>query len=312
MAVAPFSVVLTQQGLVLNRGQTTTLQVNVGKLCNQACRHCHLEAGPECLEVMDPVTAADVVAFSRRGGFQVMDITGGAPEMNPVIDDLIKGVASDVRTVMIRSNLTALMGPRRDSLLDLFKKYRVVVVASLPALNAAQTESMRGKGIWSKSLETLRELNTLGYGLPGTGLELHLVANPVGAFLPTPQFQMEKRFRIELGRKFKIQFNHLYTFANVPLGRFRRWLMESGNLESYMQKLSAAFNPETLMGLMCRSLVSVSWDGFLYDCDFNLASALFMGGRKTHVSEMEGLPAPGAPIATADHCYACTAGSGFT
>lgn len=312
MSVEPFSSTLQKKGLELARSRTSTLQINVGRLCNQTCRHCHLEAGPDCTDVMSQDTADQVVAFARRGAFQIADITGGAPEMNPSLDNLIARLASCVPTVMLRSNLTALSVPQRGSLMELCRFHRVVIVASLPASNLTQTEAMRGKGVWDRSIATLRELNSVGYGCPGTNLELHLVSNPVGAYFPPPQSQVERKFRRDLSRKYGISFNNLYTFANAPLGRFRRWLMDSGNYESYMQRLFAGFNPDTLPGLMCRTLLSVSWEGFLYDCDFNLACGLFMSGRKTHVCEMQGPPAPGTPITVSDHCYACTAASGFT
>ena len=312
MSIVPFSVILEQNGLELQRGQTQILQINVGALCNQACRHCHLEAGPACREIMDRHTVDEVAAFARRGAFRAADITGGAPELNPNLTDLILKLAPVVPQLMLRSNLTAITESAQDALLDLCREHRVVMIASFPALNAAQLEAQRGKGVWDKSLDTLRRLNAMGYGEPASGLELHLVSNPTGAFLPTPQVQAEKRFRRDLSRKFGIVFNNLYTFANVPLGRFRNWLLESGNYQSYMDRLANSFNPCTVAGLMCRTQVSVSWDGYLFDCDFNLASRMFLGGGKIHVAELDGPPQPGLPIAVSDHCYACTAGSGFT
>jgi radical SAM/Cys-rich protein len=192
------------------------------------------------------------------------------------------------------------------------KDHRVVIVASFPSTNEAQADSQRGRGVFQVSIDTLRKLNAMGYGQDGTGLELDLVSNPTGAFLPTPQGQMEQRFREVLKKRWGIVFNHLYSFANVPLGRFRQWLLQSGNLESYLQRLASNFNLCAVEGLMCQTLVSVAWDGTLYDCDFNLARELPMGGRRTHVSQMEGPTEPGSPIAVGDHCYTCTAGAGFT
>lgn len=312
MIVEPFSLALSRRQLTLTRDRTSTLQINVGKLCNQACRHCHLEAGPEAAEIMDGKTAAEVIAFARRGRFSVIDITGGAPEMNPEIEKLLNELAPLAPRILLRSNLTALADAGRRHLMDLCRALGVVLVASLPATNAAQTDSMRGNGVWERSLTVLRELNELGYGRQGTGLELDLVSNPSGGFLPPSQSPAEMKFRRDLEKRYGILFNHLYALANVPLGRFRRWLMDSGNWDGYMQRLTSSFNPATIEGLMCRTLVSVSWDGILYDCDFNQAGGLPLGGHRTHVSEMEGPPAPGAPVAVADHCYACTAGSGFT
>lgn len=312
MIVEPFSVMLKRKGLELTRGHTHILQINVGYLCNQACRHCHLEAGPGCKEMMTAATMEEIVAFAGRSSFQAVDITGGAPELNSHLSELIGKLAPLTPQIMLRSNLTAVAERERDFMLSLCKEFRVVIVASFPSVNMAQFESQRGKGVWETSIATLKKLNALGYGDPGSGLEIHLVSNPAGAFLPTPQAQAEKKFRRDLARKFGVVFNNLYTFANVPLGRFRHWLQESGNFEKYMDKLATSFNPCTLEGLMCRTLVSVSWDGYLFDCDFNLASGMYLSGQKTHVSELEAPPQPGTPIVVSDHCYACTAGSGFT
>ena len=307
-----FRQTLAKQALKLERGKTSTLQINVGLLCNQSCRHCHLDAGPHRPENMSAQTAQEVIAYAERSRFDVIDITGGAPELNPNIETLIKELSPLAPRLMIRSNLSALEERYRGEWLGLLKDHRVVIVASLPSTNEAQADSQRGRGIFQTSLDTLRKLNAMGYGQDGTGLELDLVSNPTGAFLPTPQGQTEQRFREILTKKWGIVFNHLYSFANAPLGRFRHWLLQSGNLESYLQRLASSFNPCAVEGLMCRTLVSVSWDGILYDCDFNLARDLPMGGRRTHVSRMEGPPEPGSPIAVGDHCYTCTAGAGFT
>lgn len=307
-----FRQTLAKQALKLERGKTTTLQINVGLLCNQSCRHCHLDAGPHRPENMSAQTAQEVIAYAERSRFDVIDITGGAPELNPNIETLIKELSPLAPRLMIRSNLSALEERYRGEWMGLLKDHRVVIVASFPSTNEAQADSQRGRGIFQTSLDTLRKLNAMGYGQDGTGLELDLVSNPTGAFLPTPQGQMEQRFREILTKKWGIVFNHLYSFANAPLGRFRQWLLQSENLESYLQRLASSFNPCAVEGLMCRTLVSVSWDGILYDCDFNLARDLPMGGRRTHVSHMEGPPEPGSPIAVGDHCYTCTAGAGFT
>jgi radical SAM/Cys-rich protein len=312
MTVAPFSNTLRLKGLCLNRAVSQILQVNMGLLCNQRCRHCHLEAGPDRREIMNVDTIDQVVDFVKRGGFHTVDITGGAPELNPHLKDFIGKVSPLASRIMLRSNLTATPAGKPNSLLELCKKCGVIIIASLPSLNEAQTEAQRGSGVFRTTLDALRGLNAIGYGQAGSGLEVHLVSNPTGAFLPTSQTQAESRFRQALQRKNGIVFNDLYNFANVPLGRFRSWLIASGNLENYMKKLADSFNPCAVSGLMCRALVSVSWDGYLYDCDFNLARGLYLGGRKVHVSEADGPPPPGSPIAVSDHCYACTAGAGFT
>ena len=306
-----FASTLAKSGLELLRGHTTVLQINMGLLCNQMCRHCHLEAGPGRSETMDAKTAADVIGFAGGGGFQTIDITGGAPELNSNLTTLIERLATLAPRIMLRCNLTALTDGRRH-LLELCREYKVVLVASFPSLNQGQADSQRGAGTWQRSIAALKELNAAGYGEPGSGLELDIVSNPAGAFLPSSQEATEKKFRRDLGARWGIKFNHLYTFGNVPLGRFRKWLTESGNFEAYMRRLTECFNPCTIPGLMCRTLVSVSWDGYLYDCDFNLAQSIPLGGRQTHVSEAEGPPAPGTVIGVGDHCYACTAGPGFT
>ncbi len=311
-AVEPFSETLARHGLELKRGVTTTLQVNVGLRCNQACRHCHVEAGPDRTEMMSRETLEEVVGFARRGCFEVIDITGGAPELHPWIGEMISRLAPLAPKILFRCNLTLLAEERREDLIEVCREQRVGIVASFPSLDADQAEAQRGRGAFSKSLATLKRLNEFGYGRPGSELELNLVSNPAGAFLPVSQAQAEKRFQKDLDERWGIRFHHLYTFSNVPLGRFRRWLIESGNFGKYMRKLASSFNPCTISGLMCRSLVSVDWNGNLFDCDFNLAAGLSLGGRKRHVSEMIGPPEPGEAVATSDHCYACTAGSGFT
>jgi len=311
MEIIPFKTTLSRHNLSLVRNQARTLQVNTGFLCNQTCRHCHLDAGPGRKDNMVSDTAKAVIAYAERGSFDTVDITGGAPELNPNLSYLIEKISSMAPRIMLRSNLSAL-NQKMDSLIDLLCSHRVVIVASFPSLNISQTDSQRGDGIYKESIEVLKKLNARGYGTGSNGLELNLVSNPTGAFLPPSQEQTEKRYHQVLEQKWGVVFNRLFNFANVPLGRFRQWLEKSGNLEGYVQKLVSSFNPCAVENLMCRTLVSVSWDGHLYDCDFNLARNLYMDGRKVHVSAMKGPPKPGTPIVTADHCYTCTAGSGFT
>lgn len=311
-AVEPFAHQLAKHGLELRRGEVQTLQVNVGLLCNQACRHCHLAAGPGRGESMDRKTMAQVASFAARNRFQCIDLTGGAPELHPDLGFLLSELAPLAPRLMLRSNLTALSGSRGEALLALCRHHQVAIVASLPALYVGQTDAQRGRGVLAKSIAMLSRLNDLGYGRPETGLELDLVVNPTGAFLPPAQCQAEQKFRRDLERKWGLTFTHLYTFANVPLGRFQQWLKSSDNFGPYMERLAGAFNPATIVGLMCRTLVSVSWEGYLYDCDFNLAAGLPAGEARQHIAEAPGPPAAGELIATGDHCYACTAGAGFT
>ncbi|MEE9436920.1 MAG: arsenosugar biosynthesis radical SAM (seleno)protein ArsS [Candidatus Adiutricales bacterium] len=311
-AFESFENTLDKHGLTLKRSETTILQVNVGLLCNQVCRHCHLEAGPNRSENMSFDDAEQVVEYARRNRFETIDLTGGAPELNPNLPYLISELSHLTPRILIRSNLSVLNREPAGRLLKLFKEARVVIVASFPSLNHRQTESQRGQGMFEVSVTVLKKLNEMGYGHEGSGLELNLVSNPTGAFLPTSQKQAEERFKRVLAKKWDIYFNNLFTFGNMPLGRFHQWLITSDNYLSYMMKLVSGFNPKAVEGLMCRSLVSVSWDGYLFDCDFNQSADLYMGGKKVHISDADGKPVSGDPIAVADHCYTCTAGAGFT
>jgi radical SAM/Cys-rich protein len=307
-----FAQALQSNRLSLTRGVTDTLQVNLGLKCNLACKHCHLEAGPMRQELMDRGTMDQVLAYAQRAGFKVIDITGGAPELNPDLPYMVAGAAETAPKVILRSNLTLLTDGSRSGLLELLRGKGVALFVSFPALSPQQLEAQRGKGVFDASLQGLKLLNSLGWGRPEGGLELNLVANPAGAFLPPEQGQAERRFRRELERRWGITFNCLFTLANVPLGRFRAWLERTGNYQSYVAKLAEGFNPCTIDGLMCRSLASVDWDGYLYDCDFNLAAGIPLAGHTTHVSQLKQPPAQGAPIPVSEHCYTCTAGSGFT
>ncbi len=307
-----FTRTLVRHGLTLTREKTHTLQMNLGLLCNQTCGHCHLNAGPAKTEVMTRQTADQIANWAGRVSFETIDITGGAPEMNPEIEHILETFALLTPKLILRSNLSALNSDGREPLMDLLKSLKTTIVASFPSINEAQADAQRGDGVFQASIAALHQLNRLGYAQPGTGLELNLVSNPTGAFMAADQAQTETRFRRMLASKWGITFNHLFSFSNAPLGRFRRWLERSGNLPAYLKKLADGFNPCALAGVMCRTLVSVSWDGYLYDCDFNLARGLPMGRNRIHVTEMKGRPEAGSPIATADHCYTCTAGAGFT
>jgi radical SAM/Cys-rich protein len=311
-AVEPFAVTLERHGLSLVRDRVHTLQVNTGYLCNLRCRHCHLEAGPGRQEIMSRETMAAIVSVARRFPFGVLDITGGAPELVPDLPFLIEGLAPLAPRLMLRTNLSAVSGAAWASLLALCVAHRVVLVASFPSTNPSQADAQRGAGATEAAIAVLKKLNAAGYGMDGTGLELDLVSNPVGAFLPVSQESAERKFRTDLLRKWGVAFSRLYTIANVPMGRFQKWLLGTGNYERYLKTLTDGFNPSSVGRLMCRTLLSVSWDGFLYDCDFNLAVGRPHGDRKVHVSDVRELPSHGAPIAVGDYCYACTAGSGFT
>ncbi|MBW1696032.1 MAG: arsenosugar biosynthesis radical SAM protein ArsS [Deltaproteobacteria bacterium] len=306
-----FSHTLSEHGLTLLREKTTTLQINLGLMCNQTCRHCHLEAGPNRKEMMGSETMQQVVEFAERNDIKVVDITGGAPELHPEIENFIRQLTPLAPNVILRTNLTALM-QKAEPLLQVLTECKTNIIASFPSINPTQLESIRGNGIFDASISALRKLNDIGYGRKQTSLCLDLIVNPSGAFLPPHQKQLEDRFRKVLEQKWGIVFNRLFSLANVPLGRFRSWLISSGNMESYMEKLISSFNPCTVEGLMCRTLISVSWNGYLFDCDFNQASRRFLGNRRLHITQITHPPPPGTPIVTDYHCYTCTAGSGFT
>ncbi len=310
-AAGSFSHTLLSKGIGLERGDTTTLQINLGLKCNQVCTHCHLDAGPGRKEWMTRETMDQVVTFAEKGSFKVIDITGGAPELHHNLLEFIRNLSGIGAQLMLRSNLS-MLHDKGDSFMSVLKAYGVNIVASFPSLNNIQTDSMRGKGIFNTSISSLKKLNEMGYGVSESGLLLDLVVNPSGAFLPPSQESLEKRFKKVLEQKWGISFNRVFSFANVPLGRFQAWLKRSNNYDPYMKKLAAAFNPSAIDGLMCRTLVSVSWDGYLYDCDFNQAAGLPHGNKKVHISRIEELPGPGTLIAVDDHCYTCTAGAGFT
>ena len=307
-----FAEILNQHNLKLIRKATRMLQLNVGLICNQACRHCHLHAGPNRTESMDRKTAEAIAQWAKIACFDTIDITGGAPELNPHIKEIIKLFYPLAPKLIFRSNLSVLTQIDQEALLLLLKSVNATVVASFPSLNESQADSQRGKGIYKSSVDALRKLNAYGFGQPDSGLILNLVSNPAGAFLSPDQTQIERRFHQVLKKKWGITFNQLFSFSNVPLGRFRQWLENSGNLPAYLKKLADSFNPAAVCSVMCRSLVSIDWNGYLFDCDFNLSRGLPIGGERIHVLELKKPLPVGAPIATADHCFACTAGAGFT
>ncbi|MCP4022532.1 MAG: radical SAM/Cys-rich domain protein [Desulfobacteraceae bacterium] len=310
--IPDFSQTLENNNLKFLRDKTTTLQVNTGLLCNQTCKHCHLDAGPRRNEIMNRTTIDQVISFQQKHRFQAFDITGGAPELNPNILYLVRNISKICKKVMFRSNLSALYESDNDALLDTLIENNVIIVSSFPSLNQLQTDAQRGDGIFDKTIKALQLLNKKGYGRSETGLELNLVSNPCGAFMPASQKDVEKRYRQVLLKKWDIVFNNAFTFANMPLGRFKTWLKKTGNYDNYLLTLYKNFNACTVTGLMCRTLISVSWDGYLYDCDFNLAADLPKDGRKIHIADVLADSFLNSKIMISNHCYACTAGTGFT
>ncbi len=297
----------------LRRRQADTLQVNLGYRCNQSCLHCHVGAGPKREEQMAGETAAQVIACLEGGRFTTLDLTGGAPELNPNFRGLVRAARRLGIRVIDRCNLTVLEEPGQETLAEFLSDHRVEVIASLPCYLEENVDGQRGRGVFEASLQGLRRLNALGYGQPESGRLLHLVYNPTGPFLPPPQPQLEAQYREELRERYGIVFNHLFTLTNLPIQRFGSRLISEGGFEAYMQLLQEAFEPCNLEQVMCRTLVSVDWQGWLYDCDFNqmLDLPLRTGGRaRSHISELPGLDLADNPITVADHCFGCTAGQG--
>lgn len=307
-----FETQLNQTGLYpLHAIGITILQINVGKLCNQTCRHCHVDAGPDRPEVMSLETAEDCIRALAKTDIPTVDITGGAPELNPHFRWLVEQSRRLSRHVIDRCNLSVLLLPSQADLAKFLADHQVEVIASLPSYQASQTNAQRGDGIFEKSLEALRLLNQLGYGQPDSGLTVNLVYNPVGAFLPPKQEAIEAQFKKELRSKYGIEFNHLYTITNMPISRFLEFLVKSGNYDQYMTRLANSFNATAAAGVMCRHTLSVGWDGKLYDCDFNQMLELPVDhGAPTHIRDFDPTQLHHRRIVTGNHCYGCTAGSG--
>ncbi len=296
----------------LDRGPLTTLQVNLGYRCNQQCLHCHVNASPRRRESMDGDTARAVIGALDRLPVGTLDITGGAPELNPHFRDLVRAGRERGLTVMDRCNLTILSEPGQEDLAEFLAEQKVVVVASLPCYLPENVDGQRGRGVFARSIEGLKRLNALGYG-HGGGLELNLVYNPTGAHLPPDQAALEADYKRRLYEDHGIVFDRLFTLANMPIARFGSTLVSKGAFDAYMTLLKDHFNPATLAQVMCRSLISVDWRGWLYDCDFNqmLDLPARLGQRpRTHIRDLDPADLEGAPIVTADHCYGCTAGAG--
>jgi len=307
-----FARALAESGISpLTAAGVTTLQINVGKLCNQTCRHCHVDAGPDRKEIMTRETAELCIRALGRTDIPTVDITGGAPELNPNFRWLVEQSRILGRHVMDRCNLTVLLLPSQADLAEFFAANQVEIVASLPYFQEAETNAQRGEGVFAKSIEALRKLNALGYGHPGTGLRLDLVYNPVGAYLPPPQASIEADFKRELDRRHGIVFNSLFTMTNMPISRFLDFLLRSGNYDRYMERLVSAYNPAAAAKVMCRYTISVGWDGTLYDCDFNQMLDLpVRNGVPAHIRDFGQAWLARRQITVGQHCYGCTAGGG--
>ena len=308
-----FSETLRHHGIQKIRPtRITTLQVNVGKTCNQACQHCHVDAGPNRTETMSSETAEQVIGvLTRYPQLEILDITGGAPEIHSVFRQLVSAGRRLNRQIIDRCNLTVLLETSQKDLASFLAQHRVVITASLPCYLEKNVNKQRGQGAYEKSIAALKLLNLLGYGKEDTGLELNLVYNPLGPSLPPSQAALEADYKAQLLKQHGIVFNHLLTITNMPISRFRDDLMRRGVLEAYMQKLTSAFNLEAVQNVMCRSLISVGWDGRLYDCHFNQMLDLGLTEPALgHISTFDLAKLEQREIQTGDHCLGCTAGAG--
>jgi len=297
----------------IKRTQLDTLQVNLGYLCNQQCLHCHVNASPKRKENMSSATVEKIIQFLSMGHIKTLDLTGGAPEMNPNFRHLVlQANALDVQ-VIDRCNLTILEEPGQEDLAEFLAQNMVEVVASLPCYSENNVDAQRGKGVFNGSVHGLQKLNALGYGKTDSGLTLNLVYNPIGPYLPPSQSELELTYKEKLKADFGIEFNQLFTITNMPIKRFGSTLISKGGFSAYMQLLRDNYSADNLDSVMCRNMVSVDWQGYLYDCDFNQMLDLAMKdttGNQLHISQLAQLELSGKPIAIADHCYGCTAGQG--
>jgi len=297
----------------ITRKRLTTLQVNLGYRCNQACLHCHVNAGPTRTEAMDADTVRLVLDYLRVSGAQSLDVTGGAPELNPHFRMLVQEARALGRRVIDRCNLTILSEPGHEDLAGFLAEHQVEVTASLPCYTEELVDRQRGEGVYARSIDGIRRLNALGYADPDSGLVLNLVYNPQGPTLPPPQQALEADYKRVLGDTFGIRFNQLFTLANMPIQRFGSTLVSKGQFDGYMRLLRGSHRDENVDGVMCRTHVSVDWRGYVYDCDFNqmLGLPLVLPGRpKARLADLLAHDPAGNPIAVADHCYGCTAGQG--
>ena len=312
MSLVPFEETLSRHHLEIVRKPLEILQINIGKLCDLACLHCHVEAGPKRTEIMERKTAKRLMELLEKSPtIQTVDLTGGAPELNLNFRYLVEESRTLGREVIDRCNLTVFFQKGQEETPFFLKQNQVQIVASLPCYSKENVEAQRGRGVFDKSIRALRLLNEVGYGKEGSGLVLDLVYNPIGPFLPPPQAELEADYKEELKELFGIEFHHLYTITNMPIRRFRRQLEQEGRLQKYREMLASHFNPVAAAGIMCRNLVSISWDGKIYDCDFNQMLEIPIGGKRKTIWEIESFEELASePILFANHCYGCTAGAG--
>jgi radical SAM/Cys-rich protein len=297
----------------ISRNRLDSLQVNLGYKCNQSCVHCHVNAGPNRTEMMSRETVFEVIAFLKASGAKTLDVTGGAPELNPHFRMLVEAARELGVHVMDRCNLTILEQPQQEDLAQFLTDHEVEVVASMPCYLEDNVDRQRGKGVFDISIRCLQTLNRYGYGQPGSGLVLDLVYNPQGAVLPPAQVQLELDYREHLGERYGIVFNELFVITNMPIQRFGSTLISKGQFEQYMELLKNAYQPHNLESVMCRNLLSVDWRGHVYDCDFNQMLDLplaWKGNPRPHLRDLMTANLEGNAIVVKDHCYGCTAGQG--
>lgn len=298
---------------VIHRGKLTTLQVNLGYLCNQQCLHCHVNAGPKRKEIMDRATAGQVLAYLERSTASILDLTGGAPELNPNFRWLVKSARELGVNVIDRCNLTILLEKGQEDLAEFLAEHQVEITASMPCYQEENVDRQRGKGVFTNSISALQLLNSLGYGQEGGALKLNLVYNPAGPSLPPSQQSLQVDYKKILHERYNVIFNELFTLANMPIQRFGSTLISKGEFDKYMALLREAHQDANLKNVMCRSLVSVDWQGYVYDCDFNqmLHLPLPLNAKpRTRLRDLMGVDLEGNPVVVMDHCYGCTAGQG--
>jgi radical SAM/Cys-rich protein len=312
-ALVPFQQQLERSDLYpLRAREVEIFQVNVGKMCNQVCAHCHVDAGPDRKEIMTKETMQECLkAIKNNPSLKTVDLTGGAPEMNPDFRWFVEELKKLIGHIIVRCNLTIIVANKKyHDLPEFFKQHNIEVVSSLPFYKKDRTDRQRGPGVFEDSIKALQRLNEAGYGNQGSGLILNLVYNPAGAFLPPSQDALEKEYRHELMKHYGIVFNNLYAITNLPINRYLDYLLLSGNYEKYMEKLANAYNPVAAANVMCRNTISIGWDGYLYDCDFNQMLDLKINSDQKHVSQFDLQKLNNREIIVNQHCYGCTAGAG--
>lgn len=298
----------------ITRSKLEILQVNLGYLCNQTCQHCHVNAGPNRKELLNRENLKWILQLLDAGNINTLDLTGGAPEMNPLFKPLVEHARSKGVTVIDRCNLSILSEPGYEELAEFLAQQQVSIIASLPCYLEENVDGQRGNGVYQKSITGLKILNQLGYAQPDSQLELNLVYNPTGPYLPPGQNQLEEDYKQYLVEHFSVRFNHLYTITNMPIARFGSSLQSNGQFSEYMDLLKTSMNPSTLQSVMCRNQLSIDWQGYVYDCDFNQMLNLKLDhpetGEPLHIKDLLTSDITRLPIRVADHCYGCTAGQG--